>query len=73
MEAKEQILDTWNIHSRIVLYRLDAIQREALAAVASGTSRTLTAKSALRRKIQQRLGSGPSHTVLARGHTFALA
>ncbi len=37
MEIEEQFLDTWNIHSRINLYLLDAIQTEALAVVPAGS------------------------------------
>jgi uncharacterized damage-inducible protein DinB len=35
MDLAEQLLDTWRIHNRIVLYILDAVPAEALAGVAA--------------------------------------
>lgn len=37
MDIVEQLLDTWHIHSRIVLYLLDAVPPEALAALPPGS------------------------------------
>ena len=37
----EQLLDTWNIHSRITLYILDAINSEALSGVSASKGRSV--------------------------------
>lgn len=41
MELAEQLVDSWNIHNRILLYLMDAIPQEALSGVSSSGGRSV--------------------------------
>ncbi len=41
MDAATELVETWNIHNRIHIYVLDALQREALAGVSLSKGRTV--------------------------------